>query len=100
MRFGPPREERYKSTLKTPNYWRADIGFIKDIVTKKTKSKIKKYFKRLWISGEIFNLLDANNVISHLWITTVANETGNYSKYAVPNYLTGRRFNIKLSAEF
>jgi hypothetical protein len=44
------------------------------------------------ISLEIFNLLGINNVLSKQWIQDVE---GKY--YAIPNYLTSRRFNLKLS---
>jgi hypothetical protein len=40
---------------------------------------------------EVFNLLGIKNVLSKQWIQDVE---GRY--YSIPNYLTARRFNLKL----
>ena len=45
-------------------------------------------------------MLDINNTISYLWVKTVTNTYNEVRQYAVPNYLTGRRLNIKLTAKF
>ena len=69
--FGPPTFERYKDTLRIPPYRRVDIGFSKQLISKKTKIKEKsplRYFSNMWISLEVFNLLQINNTISYLWI--------------------------------
>jgi hypothetical protein len=49
----------------------------------------------MWISLEVFNLLQINNTVSYLWVTDINNQ-----QYAVPNYLTPRQFNLKLQATF
>jgi hypothetical protein len=96
--FGPTNShDRYKATLRLPPYRRVDLGFsylIKD-ATKHNKSKIIGGFKNIWVSAEVFNLLQINNVISYLWIKDVSNKT-----YAVPNYLTSRQINVKFHFEF
>jgi hypothetical protein len=48
----------------------------------------------------VFNLLGVRNVISYTWIKTVSNQDNVPGAFAVPNYLTGRRFNVKLTARF
>ena len=96
--FGPPDSEKFKHTLRMPPYRRVDIGFSKEIIGENTIFSHKnplKYFKSLWITLEVFNLLQVNNTISYLWVTDVTNR-----KYAVPNYLTPRQLNIKLIANF
>jgi hypothetical protein len=96
--FGPPSFERYKDTLRMPPYFRVDIGFSKQLAGEniKTSSKsIFRHFNSLWVSFEVFNLLQSNNTISYLWIKDIYNR-----QWAVPNYLTSRRFNIKLIAKF
>jgi hypothetical protein len=95
--FGPPGNQALKSALRIPAYRRVDIGFSKILIDGNNRStnKYLKNFKSLWLSLEIFNLLDINNTISHIWITDISNR-----QYAVPNYLTGRRFNVKLQANF
>ncbi|MBN2683616.1 MAG: carboxypeptidase-like regulatory domain-containing protein [Bacteroidales bacterium] len=96
MPFGPPNGQKYQSVLRFPAYRRVDIGFIKVIKTDENPEDKKfKNFKNIWISLEIFNLLGINNTISHTWIRDINNR-----QYAVPNYLSGRRLNIKLHAEF
>ncbi len=44
---------------------------------------------------DAFNLLDITNVSSYYWVTDVNN-----IRYAVPNYLTRRQFNLNLRLEF
>ena len=95
--FGPPNSKRYQQTLRSPPYRRVDIGFSWSFVDQKTGDTkgIFKPFRDAWISLEVFNLIDINNVISYNWIKDV---TGR--QYAVPNYLTGRRINVKLFLAF
>ncbi len=96
--FGPSdNHERYKATLRIPPYRRVDIGFsylLKD-AKKENKSKIIGGFKNIWVSAEVFNLLQINNVISYLWIKDVTGRN-----YAVPNFLTSRQINVKFHFEF
>jgi len=54
-----------------------------------------RHFKSIWVALEIFNLLDINNTISYQWVTDVRDH-----QYAVPNYLSSRRLNLKLIAKF
>jgi hypothetical protein len=95
--FGPPRSPRYMATFRMPPYRRVDIGFSKDFTAFFNKNKDKKHqvFKRFWVGLEIFNLLNIDNTISYYWVTDVNNR-----QYAVPNYLTSRRINLKLFTKF
>ncbi|MFA6125908.1 MAG: TonB-dependent receptor [Bacteroidales bacterium] len=95
--FGPPGNQELKSSLRVPPYRRVDIGFSKILIdgNKRSTNRYLKNFKSLWLSLEIFNLLDINNTVSHIWIYDITNR-----QYSVPNYLTGRRFNVKLQANF
>lgn len=98
--FGPPGDDRYTDFLRTPTYRRVDIGFSKqligDEVKKKPQGKFLKTFESMWIGLEVFNLLQVSNVASYTWITDVSNAR----QYAVPNYLTGRQLNVRLTAQF
>ncbi len=98
--FGPPGTERYTDVLRTPTYRRVDIGFSKQLigeeVKNKPRSKFFKGFESMWVGLEVFNLLQVNNVASYTWITDVSNAR----KYAVPNYLTARQLNVRVSAKF
>jgi len=96
--FGPPNSPRKEQTLRMPPYRRVDIGLSKQIIGERTKFKSGnpfKVFHSMWITLEIFNLLQINNTVSYLWITDI-----NGREYAVPNYLTPRMFNLKLIAAF
>jgi hypothetical protein len=96
--FGPPDRNRYGDTLTMPSYRRVDIGFLKILIDEndsKEKKGWKKHFRAAQIGIEVFNLLDVQNVISYLWIQDVEART-----WAVPNYLTARRINLRLIAKF
>ena len=96
--FGPPSNERYKDTLRIPAYLRVDMGFSKQLLGEDTKLKEGspfRHFKSIWISLEVFNLLQKNNTLSYLWVTDVTNR-----QYAVPNFLTSRQLNLRLQMKF
>jgi len=96
--FGPPDFAKYRDTLKMPPYRRVDIGFSYQVIKEeKPLSKHNPFhnFKSVWISMEVFNLLDVNNTVSYLWIKDISNRS-----YAIPNYLTGRILNIRTIARF
>jgi hypothetical protein len=56
------------------------------------KSKLVGNFKELAIGLEIFNLFNNQNAITNTWVRDA------YSKIIIPNYMTTRVFNVKLSA--
>ncbi|MCU0422787.1 MAG: TonB-dependent receptor [Bacteroidia bacterium] len=95
--FGPPDRNRYADTLRMPSYRRVDIGFLRMLVNEDDKEKKgwKKHIRSAWIGLDVFNLLGINNTISHLWIQDVEART-----WAVPNYLTNRRLNLRLQVYF
>lgn len=92
-----PKNGKSGGNFRMPNYKRIDLGFSKVIVDKymMVKSDFLKLFKSMWITVEVFNVLNINNTISYIWMNDV-----NSNQYAIPNYLTGRRINLKLSAKF
>lgn len=96
--FGPPTHERWKQIFRMPPYRRVDIGFAYQIIKEEHQLPKKNPFhhlKGMWLSVEIFNLLQVNNTVSYTWVTDV---TGR--QYAVPNYLTKRQLNLKLQIKF
>ena len=92
-----PKKGKNGESFRMPNYRRIDLGFSKILLDENTKYKtgLLKHFKSMWISLEVFNVLDINNTISYLWINDVS---GN--QYAIPNYLTSRKINLKLTGKF
>jgi hypothetical protein len=98
-----PNEDQYYTDLRMRPYRRVDIGFSK-VIKRETdilgEKNPLRFFESIWISGEIFNLLGINNEASYLWIRTISDQQGIPGQFGVPNYLTGRRFNFKISVRF
>ncbi|MBK6344280.1 MAG: hypothetical protein IPF41_17340 [Flavobacteriales bacterium] len=95
--FGPPNNNRYADTLRTSLYRRVDIGFQQAILGAEgqNRSGWRRHINDFWLTAEVFNLLNINNVANHTWITDV---TGR--QYSIPDFLTPRRYNLKLIAWF
>jgi len=92
-----PGSKNYTGDLRIPSYRRVDIGFSKQIVGRTSDLPAGNFlnnFESMWVSLEIFNLLDIKNTISYFWVTDINNR-----RLAVPNYLTPRRINFKLNIE-
>jgi hypothetical protein len=98
-----PNEEQYYTKLRMRPYRRVDIGFSK-VIKRETDiwgdRNPLRFFESIWISGEIFNLLGINNEASYLWIRTISDQQGYPGMFGIPNYLTGRRFNLRISVSF
>ncbi len=92
--FGPPSFERYKDVLRTPTYRRVDIGFSRELFYNADKTDPTKN-RNGFVSIEVFNILGIRNTINHTWIEDV-----NGRQYAISNYLTNRRVNLKVSLSF
>lgn len=94
-----PRSSRDKGYFRTPPYKRVDIGFAYGLVTPPADGGVRtgslRWLKSAWIGVDVFNLFDISNVSSYYWVTDV-----NDIQYAVPNYLTRRQLNVRLSLEF
>lgn len=96
--FGPPEHIRWKQVFRMPPYRRVDIGFAYQVIKENhslPKHNPFHHLKGMFISLEVFNLLQINNTVSYTWVTDV---TGR--QYAVPNYLTNRQLNLKLQVKF
>jgi len=96
--FGPPNQPRYKAVFRLPAYRRVDIGFAYHLKNESTQFSKLTWFnavKSAWLTLEVFNLLDINNTISYIWVTDIRAR-----QYGVPNYLTSRRLNLKLTLTF
>jgi hypothetical protein len=89
----------YRNTLRFKPYHRIDIGFSYALFNAKKLERNPKHFlrftKNTWVSAEVFNLMEVANVANVTWIKTVFKQ-----QYAVPNYLTSRRINLRLRMEF
>lgn len=92
-----PRATRDVSYFRVPAYKRVDAGISYQLVGNENKptSGVLKSFKSVWLGVDVFNLFDISNVSSYYWVTDV-----NEMQYAVPNYLTRRQLNVRLSVNF
>ena len=94
----PSYTDPYLYQNRLNDYRRVDVGFSKvfiDNTSGEIKNKLFKDFQELAVGLEIFNLFNNQNAITNTWVRDV------YSKnqYAIPNYMTTRVFNIKLTAK-
>lgn len=103
--FGEPRNIIYKAQYRSFSYQRVDLGASAVLIkeNKTYQSKFLNYFKSVWLTVEVFNMLDINNTISYRWIHVVPNSSiavnDINNNFPVPYNLTGRRFNLKLSVK-
>jgi hypothetical protein len=93
-----PDATYYSNDFRLPFYKRVDMGFaaqLWDPKWAKKKTKTSKAFKSVWLSLDVLNIFGIENVVSYIWIKDFYN-----NQYAVPNNLTGRRFNVKVIFNF
>ncbi|HNP33420.1 MAG TPA: carboxypeptidase-like regulatory domain-containing protein [Flavobacterium sp.] len=86
----------YQSRLR--DYRRADVGF-SYVLTERNNERPEghwlKKFQDLSIGFEIFNIFNNQNAITNTWVRDVYTK----NQYGIPNYMTTRVFNLKLTAK-
>ena len=93
--FGPPHSDNARQHFRAPAYQRVDIGMSYRAYKHEAQQNNKFHLRNMWLALDCLNLLGHNNVNSYYWVTDVTNH-----QYAVPNYLTGRQLNARLTMEF
>lgn len=93
--YNIPNSVRYRNALFIDPYIRVDLGF-SALLLNSDRSRRRRHapfreFENIWLSLEVFNLVDRANTISYLLIKDFTNTT-----YAIPNRLTPRLLNVKL----
>lgn len=88
---------RQEVALRLPYYLRVDWGNTVQMarIDGIKHWKVFKYVEDIQVGVEVFNLFDKQNVISYLWVTDYENHP-----YRVPNYLTARQINVRLTVLF
>ncbi|MEM1320837.1 MAG: TonB-dependent receptor [Bacteroidota bacterium] len=91
--------EVFRNTYRFSAYHRVDIGFSiqmwkRDWLSRRPNHPLR-FTRSSWLSLEVFNLMRVSNVASNTWIKTIFN-----TQYAVPNFLTSRRINLRLKFDF
>ncbi len=89
LRYGPPRTFEDRTAFSFPPYHRFDIGFSKLITIMPDGGK-KTGIESIWLTAEIFNLLQRENTVSYVWVKDLQNNS-----FAVPNYLSARLLNFR-----
>ena len=84
--FGAPHRGLEQQQFRAPAYKRADIG-MSYCALKNTKG-----IKGIWLGIDCLNLFGISNVNSYYWVTDVTN-----TQWAVPNFLTNRQINGKIT---
>jgi hypothetical protein len=89
----------FRNTYRFNPYHRVDIGFgfllFDDTRRAKRPNHFLRFTESTWLSLEVFNLLQVQNQAGNTWIKTIFNQ-----QYAIPNYLTSRRINLRLKMDF
>lgn len=126
--FGPPRGGLERAIFRTPPYRRVDIGISHCLIADDEQQQGNAFaattaasaaelsgsadapygrnrqrkgmgnrlgIRSLWVGLDVFNLLAIKNINSYYWITDTAD-----NQFAIPNYLTSRRINVRLVANF
>lgn len=93
----PSYADPYDYQNRLRDYRRADVGF-SYVFTENNENRAEghwlKRFKDLSLGLEIFNLFNNQNAITNTWVRDVYTKV----QYGIPNYMTTRVFNIKLTA--
>ncbi|MDR2120416.1 MAG: TonB-dependent receptor [Tannerella sp.] len=93
-----PRKGYEAGYYRTPPYRRVDMGITCQLARGNSEIMERgflQHFKNVWLGVDLFNLFDIKNTGSYYWVTDIYNQ-----QYAVPNYLTGRRLNFRISVDF
>ncbi len=99
--FGlPDNNVIYRNTYRFNPYYRVDIGF-SALLWDRNKGKrwqndnALRHVRKAWVSLEVFNLLAVQNTASNTWVKTIFAQ-----QFAIPNYLTSRRINVRFRVDF
>ena len=98
--FGfPGNNEIYRNTYRLKPYHRVDLGFSVLLWDKAWAGRKPHHFLRFsrntWLSLEVFNLMQVANEASKTWVKTIYN-----TQFAIPNYLSSRRLNLRVRMDF
>jgi len=119
MHYGVPKDNIVARNLyRYSPYHRIDIGFslslwdrakkaqeaykdknlslaMAEQALKKDSKNPFRYLRSAWLSLEVFNLMAVGNVASNTWVKDFTN-----TSYAIPNYLSSRRVNLRFRLDF
>jgi len=91
--FGAPHRGIEQQNFRAPAYKRADIG-MSYLAYSPSVAASRFALRKVWLGIDCLNLFGISNVNSYYWVTDVTNR-----QWAVPNYLTGRQINGRITIE-
>lgn len=85
------------SPFRLPAYYRVDWGNTVQLARfpQLKRKALFRHIDDLQVGVEVFNLFNFRNVISYLWVADYTDR-----QYPVPNYLTARQLNLKITVLF
>jgi len=86
----------YQFRFRTRNYWRTDVGLYYDFTADARWKKRHPRLRECSVGLEILNMFDRRNAFSYLWVREIYSKT----MLGVPNYMTGRIFNVRIKMEW
>ena len=92
-----PYQTDRSADFRLPTYFRVDWGNSVQLsrFKKLANTKFFRVVDDVMIGVDVFNLFNYHNVVSYLWVADYEN-----IYYPVPNYLTARQFNVKVTVTF
>lgn len=93
----PIFQDPYLYQNRLPSYKRVDLGlskvFIDEDENRPRRGSFWANFRELTLGVQVYNAFNIHNTVANQWVHGV----GSQYYYAVPVYLTGRFFNVKLT---
>ena len=95
--FTYPSQRDFSERYVYPAYFRVDWGNTVQLsrFERLQGSWLMRHVKDVLLTVEVFNLFDYKNVVSYTWVADYNNVY-----YPVPNYLTARQLNFKVTVTF
>ncbi|MFI2743937.1 carboxypeptidase-like regulatory domain-containing protein [Zhouia sp. PK063] len=93
----PNNTNPYDYQLRLKDYKRADVGIA--YVLSKKENNLPEWANKLQevsVGFEIFNIFDVRNSITNTWVRDAYTK----QQYGIPNYMTGRVFNVNMGIKF
>jgi len=93
---GAPHTGLERHVFRSSAYKRVDVGLsFRTLNNEDRHLRRANSIKNIWLGLDCLNIFGFDNVSGYYWVTDVNNH-----QYAVPNYLTGRLFNFRVSVDF
>lgn len=93
---GAPHTGLERHVFRSSAYKRVDVGLsFRALDNEDRHLRRANCIKNIWLGVDCLNIFGFDNVSGYYWVTDV-----NSNQYAVPNYLTGRLFNFRISVDF